>query len=434
MLFRLWYELSPRWDLKEAFVSIFYISNTATHPLGYYVARKDVYSMSKPNKLFRFGAAVVLFLALMLGVAGQAQAVTKWTPVERAIITAPKSTKGFSSETFVNNVCAAVKAAPPGAQIHVATYWSSDEDVLRCFIVANRDNNVHLTYTTWHTDYNRNKKKNKKILMRLRSLLGTNTKNRSYFKVVYGSPYLSGKDKGSQHFKGVTISEVVAENGARIKNVTLLSSGNFSAAAASKSWNFSHAFVNRAKIYNGVAGYIQGMRDKTKKSFKPVVDNDVTLRFYPGGPDSVYSTLKQVKSGKIGKARAVIRVVMYFWKIAHKRIAVELCRIKRKGGDVQAIIKAKSTTTSIKRLLKKCRIRVYNAEKNGRYSHAKMTTMDVKIGSKRVQRTFGGSVNYTASAFSKNSEVSVELRGSKYYNDGVQFFNHVKKYSGKPMK
>ena len=246
---------------------------------------------------------------------------------------------------------------------------------------------------------------------------------------------MSGKDKGTQHFKGVTISEVVAKNGQRIKNVTLLSSGNFSGAAASKTWNFSHAFVNRAKIHNGIAGYIYGMRfDKTKKSFKPVVDGDVTLRFYPGGSDSVYSTLKQVKTGKIGKARAVIRVVMYFWKIAHKRIAVQLCRIKRSGGDVQVIIKAKSTTTSIKRVLKKCRMVVYNAEKNGRYSHAKMTTMDVKIGSKRVQRTFGGSVNYTASAFSKNSEVGVELSGPKYYVDGVRLFNHVRKYSGKPMK
>ncbi len=389
--------------------------------------------MSQLAKAWQYRIVACLsILALLVSVVSPAPAqaaVTPWTPSEKTIVTAPEFTKLKTSTAFIDEVCDAVKAAPAGTMIRVATYWSSDKDVINCFIAA-RKNKVNVRYTTWHDDY----KSNKKLLTKLKNALQDKS-GKSYFKVCDGSCYHS-KKTGTQHVKAVTISEVIGKDKKTYKNISFVSSGNFSKKSSSSTWNYSTVFVGRAKLYARLASFMDKMKaDKKQKVPSVITDGDTTLRFYPGGSDSVLATLKKIKSVKVGKGygkngKAVIRVVMYYWSGHHKNIARELARLKKLGADVSVAIKAKSTNEDVIKILKKAKIPLYNTElKKGTYSHGKVTVISARVGKKDKNLVFSGSVNLTSAAFKSNTEVAVEQSGAKYRDAGLNFYNLVQKYS-----
>ncbi len=379
----------------------------------------------------------LLTVVLAFAVAAPVQAATTpWTPVEKTIITAPKRTH-LSSNAFINEVCHAVKAAPAGATIRVATYWSSDKDVINCFITA-RKNGAYVRYTTWQDDY----KANKKLLNKLKKVLNDST-GKSYFMVCSGSCYKSGSE-GTQHAKIVTISEIKGKDKKIYKDISFISSGNFSKKSSSTTWNYSNEFVGRPKIHDSLAAFMDSMKnDKTMDTPKAVTDDDIntTIRFYPGGDDSVYETLKDIKSGAVpegygidGKGgKAVVRVVMYYWSGHYAKIADELVRIKGLGADVRVAIKANSTKDKVVAKLKSAGIPLYDTAVKGTYAHGKVVVVSAKVGSHNKNLVFSGSVNLTEAAFQTNTEVAVEQQGASYRDRGLRFYDLVEKYS-KPIK
>lgn len=363
--------------------------------------------------------------------------VYPWTPKEQTIITTPKGTSG-SSTAFFKEVCKAIKAAPSGAKIQVATYWTSDSTVVNCLLYAKKTNHVNVSFVTWDDDYK--DKQNKKLLKKLKSALGTNTSKASYFKVCQGSCFITGKDDGTQHAKIVTISEVKKKDGKYAKNIVFISSANFSKTAANKSWNYTIELANRPKLYAGVYNFINQMKyDKAPSADIPTVtDGDTSVRFYPGGYEPIAPTLKKITSAKVptsygtgGKAK--IRVVMYFWMGEYKDVAKQLCRLKTLGADVGVVIKEPSTGSSIKKILKNCDITTYNSEQRGRYSHGKVTTILAKIDSDYEYRTYAGSVNFTAAALNQNTEIGTQQNGKQYFDRAVRYYDHIKQYSGKAI-
>lgn len=363
--------------------------------------------------------------------------VYPWTPTEQTIITTPKGTSG-SSTAFFTELCAAIKAATPGAQIQVAAYWSSDSTVINCLLYAKKYNKVNVSYITWDDDYK--DKQNKKILNKVKAALGTDITKPSYFKACEGSCFITGKDEGDQHVKAVTISQVKSKANKLVNDIVFISSGNLSKAASNHSWNYSMEFVNRPKLYDGVYDLIMQMKyDKTPaKDLATVEDGDTKIRFYPGGYEPILPTLQKITSGKVPdsygtKGKAVVRVAMYYWMNEYKDVADELCRLRGIGADVGVVIKEASTSSKVKNVLKSCNITTYNSEQHGRYSHGKVVTLLAKIGSDYGYRTFAGSVNFTWSSLNKNTEISTEQDGKQYFDRAVRYYDHIKQYSGKAI-
>jgi len=363
-----------------------------------------------------------------------AKGVSPWTPkTDDSIYVTPKKMGSRADQrAFVDKLIRAIDATPKGATIRVSTHGTSDSTVVSHLIAA-KNRGVHVKYTSWHKDYLR---AGKTLLNRLKKVLGTNVKAKSYLKLCKGACNLSGSG-AIHHSKVVLIDYVINDAGKRVRYLSFVGSSNLSTGSVTKSWNHNQLIVGHKKLYNALRSYVDAMKvDRTRRySNKPIKDGPYALYLFPAvkAVNPAYELLRGVSckaaSGYGYKGRTVVRVMMFSWAKSMARVAEQLKYLEKKGCDVGVILTKDMTDSRIIKILKVARIRAYNSRGDNRFMHAKTVAISGTIKGKSRHVVVSGSLNLTYNGMLKSDEVVVATDGKSALKAALSFYNDVAKRS-----
>lgn len=351
-------------------------------------------------------AGLTTVLAVAVAAASPVVQADAYTPEAGTTFNVPAKAPGTSRArqlVFTDKAVEAIRATPRGETITVSIFSLSVAKVTDAFVAAHRRGvRVRfLTYTGATANGN---------VRRLRAVLGTNTRARSYVKVCDGSCLVTKKGVGVQHAKLLTFSRVVDDRKRSVRWLTLVGSGNLTYAAGEDQWNEFQTIPGDRKIYDAATSYVTSMRfDRDRFTTPSVTSGSYRLDFLPKKDlrfDPVLPDLRRVTCTGGG----TIRVGMYGWTGYRKAIAHQLVSLRKAGCDVEVAIDGRYAVPAVQKILRSGRVPTYDTRNTPRrYVHWKTTVIDARISGTMRHRVYAGSANFTGAAILSNTDVILRI-------------------------
>ena len=265
-----------------------------------------------------------------------------------------------------------------------------------------------------------------KHIRKVRKVLGTNKKARSFVATCHHSCMSSGTSVIHSKFYLFSVS-------GKARYVSMISSANPYRGNTYNSWNNNHTIVGNTTMYYSLSKYFTDMlRDKKDLNyFRVTKSGKYTMYLYPQAARSsndivLMKVLNQVSCKPTGKGygtrgRTLIRVANWGWSTTRNDIAQRLWKLHDSGCKVQVMInKGRISRGVLKVLLKRSQKHGkmpvydawYDANNNnvaGLYVHDKYLTLNGLLGGKNVKITWTGSQNFTALGTLANNDIVLRI-------------------------
>ena len=390
-------------------------------------------------------------------------AVLAWTTVQQAMVvpTAQAVSYTVTNGPLFNNpygstaeqrkildqVKNAIANTPKKSVIRIATYSIRDAKIYDAIKAAKAKGAIIQIVIDDHAYYqdddddtlNPKEKKDTKMLEALKTLLGTDTKDRtkSFIKICTNG-CMSDSPYTTQHAKFYMFSTT-----GKSKLVSLVSSSNLT-PGHTMAWNDMYRVVGNDTLYNKLKDYFYEMvkedDDKVNYYYQNVeVSPSIRLYTFPrdiddNGDDVHYTMLSKIKctgmaSGYGYKGKTVINIAMFKWTDSRDDVAKKLRQLADDGCIVKVLTSQKSFEDSIRKILlapkdkKASTIQVKGADytkddEHIYYMHSKFIAINgyyddpvlTETQRKSAKIVFMGSPNLSSTAIRSNSEVMLRLR------------------------
>jgi phosphatidylserine/phosphatidylglycerophosphate/cardiolipin synthase-like enzyme len=348
---------------------------------------------------------LLVALAAALEVATGVLPARAYTPVQQTQFNVPARSPGTSPAKqliFLTTVIEAADATPAGESITISMYSFYSEPVLRALLRAHR-RGVAIKYLTHQKGATTGQAR------RLAAALGTDVRQRSWFKACAGSCARTGLT-GEQHSKLVLFSRVRDSSGADVRYLSFVTSGNLGEFAGTGQLNSFESIVDQT-IYLGAKAYVESLTaDKDSDDYPTVTSGRYELSFFPRRRTTNDIVLRALQDTSAQGCR--IRVAMYIWSGNKITTAERLAALKRGGCDIAVILVAAKTSNKVEAVLRRAGIPMYDSGIRGQYMHAKVTTIQGKIHGTQRSYVFTGSTNFTWSATHLNADLVLRIESA----------------------
>jgi hypothetical protein len=348
---------------------------------------------------------------------------------------------GTRDEQYVlsDQLVKTVDATPPGAVIYLTAYsMTAVQDVDALVRAYRRGVFVRLLIDS-HVISDQ--------MIRMRRLLGTDTRKNSYFRTC---EFSCMSDRHSYlHSKVATFSTTGG-----VDFVTMVSSANPASTGVLSSWNNMYRVVGDEALYASNIKYFHDMlADRPQPDyFRTTTSGKLKQYFTPRAKgDTMISVLKRVKCrgaapgyGTSGWTR--IRVGMYAWTNLRTNIAERLNTLKAQGCDIQVVYTGDKVHNAVTKALlkktKKGRIKVYNGrldrDNDGvleTYVHHKFLSINgVYKGKPNSAVVFTGSTNFTLNTIRSNNDVVLMIDDRNVLHQFEMNFRLIRDNWTKPIR
>lgn len=366
-----------------------------------------------------------------------------WAPAEAVIFNHPRGSKK-QKYALISQLNRAIDATPAGGEVRMAMYLFDIKSVAKKLIAAHRRG---VSVQILLDDNMANKQ-----IRRVKKVLGTNKKARSFLRVCKHSCMSNGTSVMHAKFYLFSVA-------GKSRYVSLISSGNPYSGNTTKSWNNTHTIVRDRTIYDSLSRYFTDMLpDKTNLDYYRVTTSGkYTVYYYPQkirrSDDLVWmKALNRTSCSTTApgfgnrRRRTMIRVANWGWTTPRIDVARRLWRLHNAGCSVHVVINRGRTSKKVLRVLLKPskkygKMPVYNAWRDwrkkavaGLYVHHKVVTIDGLLNGRNVKIALTGSQNFTALGTMANNDLVVRVVDARITNAYNKNFAYIRDHYTRRMR
>lgn len=367
-------------------------------------------------------AAAALIVAAALGgafatssaAAASAPRVAPYTPVEGPVFNNIRGSVA-DQEAIESVINADIRNTPAGGTIRISTlkllYAETTNELVAAF---QRGVNVRIVVPTQAL-----RDPDDQILL---SVLGADTTQKSY---ITSCDFACGSTQqfSEMHAKIATFSRVGST-----PRVAVVSSANLTIKMGTIAWNDAYQTVNRAKIYDALATYVDSLRPDSSPAVTTVDTAAFDLYLFPSGQSKATDFYTKLYDGISCQNHPVVRVGTSWWDANRMDIARKIVKLKKAGCVIEVILKKYRTAIPVMQMLLDGQVPVHFSDPgDGTYGHIKY----IVVSGGGRQDVFTGSANLTITSTKYCDETMLAVHGTSAVSRYLQNFDLI--WANTPM-